>query len=414
VAAFGKLVSLGLAAVLAGPAPHPGPPVYVEVRVDEGAVRCVFTGEQMTLCRWLGKADPDLAFAAPLAGGDEAWIRERVAAFAAEHQPFAIDGRTSDPTVAGIEIPAEESTGYGVPALRFELVYPVEERPQTVSVHWQVWERMEWYAAVKLPVMFRALGGVQPAFLTPTDPGYTWRPSEVVPPPRPQVAAVQAPPPPTWPIPLASLGVLLGYLGGLPWLRRARIGASVLAALGASACLTAWILRGVAVVEVRNPLRPAIAVPAEAEARALFDRLLRNVYAAFGGRSEGEIYDLLAVSVAPELLDPLYVEIYESLILRQEGGAVCQVESIEVVEEATSVDVDAVYEPWDIVPEGREDAPFFRVRWKWRVRGLVSHWGHEHRRINEYEADYVVRNDGGGWRLAAWDVLDHSWVDEGR
>ena len=52
----------------------------------------------------------------------------------------------------------------------------------------------------------------------------------------------------------------------------------------------------------------------------------RNIYGAFDAASEDEIYDLLATSVDTALLDELYGEIYESLILRSEGGAVCRIE----------------------------------------------------------------------------------------
>ena len=39
--------------------------------------------------------------------------------------------------------------------------------------------------------------------------------------------------------------------------------------------------------------------------------------------------DLLAVSVDAALLDELYADIYESLVMRDQGGAVCRVREVE-------------------------------------------------------------------------------------
>src|SRR5690606_15942160 len=118
-------------------------------------------------------------------------------------------------------------------------------------------------------------------------------------------------------------------------------------------------------------------VPSEGEALELFATLHRNVYEAFEGRTEQEIYDLLAVSVAPWLLDELYGEIYESLLMRREGGAVCEIEKLDVRQREARLDEGI--EPWDRVDERFEDAPAFTVLWEWDVHGVVSHWGHVHR-----------------------------------
>lgn len=403
-------VSIALAAPrLADGVPHPGPPVYVEVDVGEAEVTFKFTGEQYTLNRWFGKADPDTTYADPLPPPDAEWVAAAVRELLERDDPITIDGERREPRIGAIEIPPDEVTGYGVPALTFTLRYPVEEQPRSLGVVWKEWERLMWFDKVKLPIVFRSFGEAQLVFLTPAEPGYTWRPESVVPRERPQVAALEAPPPPTFPLPLVSAAVVAALLCGFPFLVRARVGAMVILALTLSAGVTAWFARHAAVVEVRNPLRPEIEVPDEAEATELFDQLLRNVYAAFDARTEDEIYDLLAVSVAPELLDQMYGEVYESLILRGQGGAVCQIEKVEVLER--EVDVDAEYQPWDVVPPEHQDDPFFRARWKWRVYGVVSHWGHEHRRVNSYEASYIVRNDGTGWKIAGCEILDQSRVD---
>ena len=37
--------------------------------------------------------------------------------------------------------------------------------------------------------------------------------------------------------------------------------------------------------------------------------------------------------------------------------------------------------------------------YRWRVYGVVTHFGHTHARINEYEAEYLVRHNGRSWRI---------------
>ena len=42
----------------------------------------------------------------------------------------------------------------------------------------------------------------------------------------------------------------------------------------------------------------------------------------------------------------------------------------------------------------------------------VAHWGHIHRRLNEYRAVYSVQHDGRSWKIAGVDVREHSRVEE--
>jgi len=105
------------------------------------------------------------------------------------------------------------------------------------------------------------------------------------------------------------------------------------------------------------------------------------------------------------MLDQLYLEVYESLILRGEGGAVCDVEKVELVEGSVRVEPD---------PEQQEQAaaPSFEADWLWRVHGLVSHWGHSHQRTNQYHALYTVAHDGASWKIADVEVLDHERIED--
>lgn len=414
------IAALALAAALVGPmgepppVVHPGPPVYVEVFVEAGRVAVQFTGEQATLAKWLGLADPEAVYESPLSTADRTLLSAAIEGFLSAHDPVRVDGEevTERLVLEDLDVPPDEVTGYGVPALRFVARCDVPELPRQVELFWEVWEGLAWFDAVKLPVVFRSFGEATLAFLTPEEPGYTWRP-EVVRPPEPgppmDVAPIRTGGPEPVRVPLLSLGLGLALLGALRPLRRAGIGVFVICVLTASVGLTGYILRSTAVVDFQPPWRPSVTVPDEATAARIFTDLLRNVYRAFDAPDEDRVYQTLRVSVTDELLDQLYGEIYESLILRGEGGAMCQIESIEFG--AGEMDVEAAYEPWDVVPEEREGSPFFRARQSWTVRGRVSHWGHEHSRENAYEAAYIVRNDGDGWRLASCEILDHSRVD---
>ena len=55
-----------------------------------------------------------------------------------------------------------------------------------------------------------------------------------------------------------------------------------------------------------------------ADARAVFEALHRNLYRAFEADTEDEIYDVLKQSVDASLLQEVYLDIYESLILREQ------------------------------------------------------------------------------------------------
>ena len=60
-------------------------------------------------------------------------------------------------------------------------------------------------------------------------------------------------------------------------------------------------------------------LPDEAAARAVFEPLHANVYAAFEHTSESAIYDAPALCVEGDLLEELYEQVYRSMMLL--GGA---------------------------------------------------------------------------------------------
>jgi hypothetical protein len=89
----------------------------------------------------------------------------------------------------------------------------------------------------------------------------------------------------------------------------------------------AIVLRDVAVLRVPAPFGNKAELPDAAQARAVFEPLHANIYRAFDYSKEGDIYDALARSVEGEYLEQLYRQVYESLVMRDEGGAMSRVQS---------------------------------------------------------------------------------------
>ncbi|MEQ8821267.1 MAG: hypothetical protein RLY93_13585 [Sumerlaeia bacterium] len=130
-------------------------------------------------------------------------------------------------------------------------------------------------------------------------------------------------------------------------------------------------------------------VAAESEAaRAIVERLIQNIYAAFEFRTEEEIYDALAKSIEGELLAQIYLSMRESLLGQQESGAVVRIEGVRLLYGAV------------VEARGRGDAPEFSYRASWLTEGTVSHWGHKHPRGTISEALLRVTVSDGAWKLS--------------
>jgi hypothetical protein len=203
----------------------------------------------------------------------------------------------------------------------------------------------------------------------------------------------------TIPLPLLSLALAVGGLIALFALdfpraarRRWRSALGVATVVVVAALLT----RNVLVLRLPAPGGQSVRLPDAQEARDLFAALHRNVYRAFDYKSESDIYDVLAQSVDGELLDHVYNEVYQSLILRDQGGAVARVKAVDIL--------GAQIESAGVVSESGNAA--FQVRGRWQVRGAVYHWGHVHSRTNEYQARYTVAQRGNNWKITGVEVLE--------
>lgn len=288
---------------------------------------------------------------------------------------------------------------YGATAVaktRLTLRYPCKTAPRRVSITWGVWPPNEQAAvpgrdtpAIEILARFAAGGVDRVVTLKESEPQFIWhREAEAG---RNRMAAV---PPitdseePKRPYGAAA-GALLALLcavKGPRALQRTLFGplAVVFAALVALQLSTR-----------------SVELPSEAEALAIFEPLHENIYRAFDYTDESAVYDALAESVDGELLAGLYDEVYRSLVLQEEGGAVSKVTAVRH-DRLTVGEIGLV---------GPEKRVGFSLECLWQVDGAVYHWGHAHTRTNEYLARYTVHAGDEGWRIAASQPIEQRRVD---
>lgn len=255
--------------------------------------------------------------------------------------------------------------------------------PEQVVVVWQG----HLTAAGKLPVSVLYGPKSEPAEITRSSPGFTWRSLGRLPRPQPLVA-VPGTATATLHLPLGFL--LWGLAGaGFAWSvrrRRARLfgGWLLYAILWGAGAVVLW-------PRLVLPLAPrgGPAVDSPEGAAAVLSPLLQNVYRAFDHRTESAIYDVLARSVDGDLLRRLYLETIEALSLEGREGA-------RVTVKEFSAEVDAV--------EPAEQG--FMADCQWTALGTVGHWGHAHTRVNRYKARVTVTAVRGEWKLTELEVLE--------
>ncbi|MHC4549443.1 MAG: hypothetical protein ACYTEZ_11775 [Planctomycetota bacterium] len=373
--------ALLLWAATAAAHPHTSPAVWCDTEVRDREVICVLTIRRDVLGPWLAL---DLAQDLPELEDD---LRRALVELFSVKNRVIVDGVAKVPRVRRIEVPEELEDPNKEEYLAVTLVYACERRPRQVKIRWRTFDGADWQKEPVVPGLVKSGPAVDVMAFSAEEPEYTWHSRDLrsPAPPRP----VRTGPPPA-PFPWLSLLLLaLAAAGALLVRRRAWAGVAALGA-GVVAALLAWPAAGERVI-----------LPSAEQARTVFEALHRNLYRAFDAGTEEEIYDLLAVSVDASLLQQVYLDIYESLILRDQGGAVTRVEQVDVV------DGHVALPP----PAEQGAAPHFDVFWKWNVHCAVSHWGHTHQRINTYAADYAVRHDGASWKIAAVTVREYERLD---
>jgi hypothetical protein len=328
---------------------------------------------------------------ADLAFGDElpklAARRPALEQFFREHCPVLIDELAVAPVIDELSFLELEEAPHQGDTLDFITArvvarYPVKTPPARIDMTWAVFAeeppgvaQTEHSVDELLAVSPYALIDGKEAFVlfTLAEPQFVWhRPNAL--PPMPVIAESAAPP---WTLPLqVPIGLaLFGLVLFLP--RRKRLGIAGALALLAAAGMAFW-----------DPVEPPTPpLPSAELVAAHFAQLHGNIYRAFDYDDEEAIYAALAQSVHGSLLERLYIEIYESLILRDEGGVVAKVQKVEIQSASPRL------------PLANSATAVIEVDCSWRVHGYVRHWQHTHRRVNEYDATYAMRRVDGSWKI---------------
>ena len=342
--------------------------------------------------------DPGLAAGGPAADeATPAWLPKEVADAEAD-AARADEGTSPDAPRAASALPTGDRDRIRIAggSVSIVLSYGTKGKPRRVSVVWRLFPDPGEAALEEVRAGLVAYDDFREIRFTRDEPEFIWHALEA--PSRKGLLRVRRESPAgTVSVPVVSLGLLAGLVGALVVLRRLKVSARVGLGVSALAIAAAVGTVGVGRAEVRLSRAPRLKRPDEDHAREIFETLHRNIYRAFDYKKEDDIYDALAQSVDGELLDEIYNEVYQSLVLRDMGGAVCRVQSVKVL--------DMRIEPVD--DSKRRSEGGFDVRNHWLVNGAVSHWGHTHFRTNKYRAVYTVEPREGAWKITAARVLEY-------
>jgi hypothetical protein len=336
--------------------------------------------------------------------GDED-LKKQIETFFAATCPMVFDGVEIAPRLDSLNFEEMEEVSHlgenrDFTMAKLILKYDIGHQPRRFKIRWGLWfpdgevtvEQPDEGEIVThdpnvLDILIFGNGEEYPIYITKDEPEATWHAQsrefgDAVLDVEPELIA-----PKTFTLALAPLLIL----GALPILLFAAIKIK-LPPLALGACvvvcgLGAFAARAAIPIEVAkfwDPGGPPTLDLASAEDQFL--RLHRGIYRAFEADSEDAVYNTLAQSVDGAMLDQLYEEVYQSLIMREEGGAISRVSNVEYIDT-------------QVTPE--DEGSSFKIACNWRVDGVVRHWGHSHRRSNEYQADYTLAPRGDRWKIAS-------------
>ena len=159
--------------------------------------------------------------------------------------------------------------------------------------------------------------------------------------------------------------------------------------------IAVWNTAGIA---IEHPWQQPAELSQE-KATEIFQQLHQGTYRSLDFGSEDRVYDVLAASVDGKLLEQLYLQLRQSLEMREQSGAVARIQSIEYgngqerPRQSTTV-------AW----------PGFEYQSAWTVAGTVEHWGHIHERKNRFDAVFTIEPRDGCWKITRMDITDQQQV----
>ena len=330
--------------------------------------------------------------------------RKKIESFFNDTCPVSINGLRTSPELEWLKFEEMEEVSHlgettDLTMAKLKFHYPIKDDVRKIKFGWGLWFAEE-PITIKDPQSLETVshdpnvldmlifvdGEAQPLYITKAEPEFVWHAEPKVFTENPIIISKKKGSPIN--IPLAS--VLIFFTGLTLFIIRATHSNSLAKSTIVIVTLSSAII-------CRDYLKVPISLSNELKAPELdtrstkdtFTKLHRGIYRAFESETEDAIYNNLAKSVTQSLVGPLYEDIYQSLIMRDEGGAVSRVNRIEYLNIQTSEN------------EGPDQ---HNVSCSWQVHGTVRHWGHSHFRTNEYEADYALAIENGVWKIASSNV----------
>ena len=395
------LVFLVVAGAPAGAGAHTPPDCQLAIHIAEDRLdaRVLITGAVYQ--SWFGREAGRIS---ALTAAERETLTADVRTLLGKSLVVSIDGIVVSPVLGRVTV-QESHDAMPLDVVTLSMSFGLKGPPRQIAITWLRYDRPGSEPLTAVSANLSTLEDFFEFELDEREPEYVWHAPRA----RRAPVSLEVPPQPVWTrvtIHWLSVAIMAVAVAAVPWWgRRLRSwtlrGGVVLVALALS-----WSTWGVAQSELSLPWRGERELPGEEQAVAIFESLHRNIYRAFDYQTENEIYDALSRSVSAGLLDEIYDEVYQSLILREEGGAICTVRAVKLLECAVELPPDRV---------GSE----YHVQCRWRVKGTVEHWGHTHLRTNEYRARYRVGASdsvgagGGQWRITDVDIADQQRIDSG-
>jgi hypothetical protein len=319
-------------------------------------------------------------------------IRTLVTDFLIQRNQVYIDGRAAPATLdkahfievklSGIQILDENSSmDYASAILGVIFVYPQEQIPQKVEVHWDLWSDQ----ITRIPCVMHDPAGPMPYDITPDDSILVYN-NYLTNHTPPTVAEIRTDPR-LLRLPVFSL-LTFGLL--VYWFRKVKRAKGSFKRWG---LLVLGLVIGILLIPISWKVELPVSKTTDLSpdnSHALVNSVLKNVYRSFDFKRESDIYDKLAVSVSGDLLSEIYIQAKQSMVLEQQGGIQVNLDTIHV---------DSVV-PWD---DNEGDTSY---KCLWKVTGKVGHWGHIHSRINQYAAILRLNPENGVWKLNDIEILE--------
>lgn len=331
--------------------------------------------------------------------------REPIESFFNTNCPVYINGKKVPPNTQWLKFEEMEEVSHlgenaDLTMAKMLFHYPASEEVRNIKFGWGLWftdqaikvetengEETISHNPNILDMLIFVGGEAHPMYLTKEEPEFTWHAPARILTDNVEITSIEPIKKVNAGVPIISICVLA--IGFFLTITRQRGKTFLRLSIIISSFIVAFILRNTLVIETSRSSKPLTKNLDSSSAANLFTKLHRSIYRAFESESEDAIYNNLAKSVSQKLIGPLYEEVYQSLILRDEGGAISRINRVDYIE------VNAIR---------IENSNDFKIYCKWQVHGKVRHWGHSHKRSNEYEADYTLSVENDLWKIASSSV----------